>query len=126
MMMNLLNYGATYKQEFRATAVAAGSDAQLLKAVDATGLQYSKATDALAAISQPNIKLAIVAATSANLKQLISNKAKLDAFMQRGGYVVFHGLSAQSLEDYNKVVGYNHMIRPMRRERLTFPQSKTR
>ncbi len=118
LMSNLLAYGATYKQVFRAVSLVSSGDAQLTKAADAIGLQYSNANDALTAISNPATKLAIIEATPANLQQLSANMTKLNAFMQSGGYVVFHGLSAAGLDDYNKIVGFNHMIRPMRRERV--------
>ncbi len=124
LLANLLSYGMTYKQEFRPVALVSGGNDQLVKAADAIGLQYAKAGDALAAISDPKIRLALVEATPANLKQLSSNMVKLNAFMQGGGYIMFHGLGAAGLEDYNKIVGFNHMIRPMRRERVTFPPNK--
>jgi beta-galactosidase len=120
LMSNLLSYASTYKQEFRPVALVANGSTQLVKAVDAAGLQYSNASDALSAISDPKIKLALISATPANLKQLAGNMAKVSAFMQRGGYIVWHGLTPEGLEDYNKLVGANHMIRPMRRERVQF------
>jgi beta-galactosidase len=119
LLSNLVSYASTYKQEFRPVALVASSP-DLIKAADAAGLQYSTTGDALAAISDPKIKLAIVSATPANLKQLAGNMAKVNAFMQRGGYIVWHGLTPEGLADYNKLVGANHMIRPMRRERVQF------
>jgi beta-galactosidase len=44
---------------------------------------------------------------------------KVNAFMQSGGYIVWHGLTPSGLGDYNKIVGFNHMIRAMRRERVS-------
>ncbi|HEX8833843.1 MAG TPA: hypothetical protein VF719_06565, partial [Abditibacteriaceae bacterium] len=112
LLSNMVGYASTYKQEFRQVAlVASGPD--LAKAADAAGLQYSTSADALAAISDPKIKLALISATPANLGQLAGNMAKVNAFMQRGGYIVWHGLTPEGLEDYNKLVGVNHMIRPM-------------
>ncbi len=122
LLANLLAYGAAYKQEFR--PVAAFGDAQLLKVLDATGVQYAKADNLLAAISDPKIKLVIVSATPANLKTLADKLAQVQAFNTRGGYLVFNGLTPEGLADYNKIVGFEHMIRPMRRERVTFPAVK--
>jgi beta-galactosidase len=101
LMSNLLSYASTYKQEFRPVALVASGSTQLTKAADAAGLQYSNAGDALAAISDPKIKLAVISATPANLKQLAGNMAKVNAFMQRGGYIVWHGLTPEGLADYN-------------------------
>jgi hypothetical protein len=57
------------------------------------GLQYSKANDALGALSTPNARIAIIAATPAHLKQLASNMAKVNAFTQAGGSIIFNGLT---------------------------------
>ena len=120
LMANLLRYASTYKQEFRPVALVASGNAPLVKAADAAGLEYSKSGDVLAAISNPQIKLALVEATPANLKTLAANMTKVNVFMARGGYIVFNGLTPAGLADYNKVVGANHMIRAMRRERVQF------
>jgi beta-galactosidase len=76
LLANLINYASTYKQTFREVALAAGDNAQLTKAVDALGVRYSKATDALSAISDPKVKLAVIDASPANLKQLAANLPK--------------------------------------------------
>jgi beta-galactosidase len=120
LLANLVNYGSTYKQTFRQVALAAGDNAQLVKAMDALGVTYSKATDALGAISDPKVKLAVINASPANLKQLSANLSKVEAFNKAGGYIVFNNLSPEGLADYNKIVGFDHMIRPMQRERVLF------
>ncbi len=120
LLQNLLNYAASYKQEFRPVAVASDST-PLLKVIDATGLQYQKTADPVAALGDTNIKLLLVSATPQNLKALTAAQAKVDAFMARGGYIVFYGLTPDGLADYNKLVGFEHMIRPFKRERVTFP-----
>ena len=119
LLHNLLAYASSYKQEFRPVAVAS-DNAQLFKAIDALGLQYQKA-DAVAALDDKNIKLLLVSATPQALKNLVANQAKVNAFTARGGYLVFHGLTPEGLADYNKLVGFDHMIRPFKRERVTFP-----
>jgi beta-galactosidase len=118
LLANLIGYGNTYKLEYRRVAVAA-NDPQLLKVLDTIGLEYSKVGGALQAISQANIQLAVVEATPANLQQLADNIARVNSFMQGGGYIVFNGLTPEGLENYNKIVGFGHMIRPMRRERIS-------
>jgi hypothetical protein len=124
LMSNLLSYAATYKQEFRAVALVASGEAQLVKVADAIGLQYTQNNDPLAAISDAKIKLAIIEATPANLQKLSGALAKVNAFTARGGYLVLHGLTPAGLNDYNKIVGFDHMIRPMQRERVLFSPVK--
>ena len=120
LLANMVNYGTTYKQTFRQVALAAGGNDQLLKAIDALGVTYTKSASALEAISDPKIKLAVIDASPANLKQLSANMAKVQAFNAAGGYIVFNNLSPEGLADYNKIVGFDHMIRPMQRERVLF------
>ena len=52
LLLNLIRCGAAYKQEY-ANVAAVIADEQLGKAIDAIGLQYTKAADALAAIRTP-------------------------------------------------------------------------
>ena len=124
LLVNLLDYCANYKQEFRAVVAVVNDAPQLGKSLDAIGLQYVKASDPLAALDLTKGKIAIISASPANLKVLAQNTAKVAAFNAGGGTVVLHGLTPEGLSDYNKVVGYNHLIRPMRRERVSFPPVK--
>jgi beta-galactosidase len=66
------------------------------------------------------LKLAVINASPANLKQLAANLPKVEAFNKGGGYIVFNNLTPEGLSDYNKIVGFEHMIRTMQRERILF------
>jgi len=120
LLLNLVAYAATYKLEFREVAAATQGDPQLAAMMDAVGLKYTPAAGPLKAIGG-GAKLAVVAATPAHLKTLADNLAKVRAFTEAGGWVVLHGLAPDGLADYNRLVGFDHLIRPMRRERVTFP-----
>jgi beta-galactosidase len=120
LLVNLVAYGRSYKQEI-ANVTAVIADEQLGKAMDAIGVQYSKAGDVLAAIADPDRRIAVISATPANLKTLAANMDKLTAFWDRGGHVVLHGLTPEGLADYNRIVGFDHVIRKFKRERVTFP-----
>jgi beta-galactosidase len=123
LLANLIAYAADYKREFRPVAAAGLNDPQLIRTLDAIGVSYQKASDPLKAIAQPGT-IAIVEATPANLQTLAANKAQLDKFNKGGGWLVLLGLTPDGLEAYNKIVGFNHMIRPFRRERVTFPAQR--
>jgi len=120
LLANLVEYGRDYKQEI-ANVAAALEDEQLGKAMDAIGVQYIRAADALSAIGDPDKNVAVISATPANLKALAANRPKLEAFWNRGGYVLLHGLTPEGLGDYNRIVGFDHVIRKFKRERVTFP-----
>ncbi len=123
LLANLIAYGSTYKQEFREVA-AVIDDPELGKALDAIGLRYSRESDPVKAVSRSDVKLAIVSATPSNLKALAAEIDQVNSFTRGGGYLLFHGLTPEGLADYNKVVGVEHLIRPFRRERVTFPVVK--
>lgn len=115
LAVNLLNYAAAYKLE--QVAVSAAVDAALAKVLDAINLRYTAAAGPLEALARG--RLAIVSASSANLKALAAAQDKVRAFTQAGGYLVLHGLTPAGLDDYNKLVGFEHMIRPFRQERVS-------
>jgi len=120
LLVNLLDYAAAYKLEFRQVAACA-TDPQLAKTLDAIGLQYAKAGDPLAALGAGGAAVAVISASPAHLKALAGALPKVSAFTDAGGWIVLHGLTPEGLADYNKLVGFDHMIRPFRRERVTFP-----
>jgi beta-galactosidase len=120
LLANLVAYGGKYKQEI-ANVSAVIVDAQLGKAMDAIGVQYRKDVDALAAVSDPDRKIAVISATPDNLKTLAANMDKLTGFWDRGGAIVLHGLTPEGLTSYNQIAGFDHVIRQFKRERVTFP-----
>ncbi len=118
LLLNLLSYGATYKQEFR-PAVAVAADAPLLAAtLDAIGLRHDKASDPLEAIAKSG-GVAIITATPEHLQTLADHLPQIDEFTRGGGWLVVAGLTPDGLASFNKLVGVEHMIRPFKRERVT-------
>jgi hypothetical protein len=120
LLANLVDYAAGYKLTYRPVAAAVEPDSPLARALDAAGLKRTAAADPLQAIAQPGA-VAVVTATPANLKALASNPDRLAAFTEGGGWLLLNGLTPDGLSDYNKIVGFEHMIRPFKRERVTFP-----
>jgi beta-galactosidase len=123
LLANLIDYGASYRQTFRPVAVAAADNPPLTKALDATGLQYIRAAGPLQAVSKPG-GIAIVNASSANLKSLADSQTQVHAFTQNGGWIVLNNLTPEGLTDFNKLVGVDHIIRPFTREKVTFPPTR--
>ena len=119
LLLNLIEYGAGYEQVFRPVAAAVGGSPILGKTLDATGLKYDAAADALAALKPGGV--AIVHASPANLKLLADNPAKVEAFTASGGWLVLNGLTPEGLASYNRLVGHDHVIRPFTMERVTLP-----
>ena len=120
LVLNLLAAGMGYRQEF-AGVTAYVQDAQLAQALDALGLQYTKASDPLAALKDPARRIAILSGTPATLKTLVGAKEVLAAFYQRGGTLILHGVPPAGLADLNTLTGVQNLMRPFIRERVQFP-----
>ncbi|HZZ73595.1 MAG TPA: glycoside hydrolase family 2 TIM barrel-domain containing protein [Pirellulales bacterium] len=124
LLENLMAYGATYKQSFRAATAVVQSDPQWAKAIDAIGLQCDNSEDPLAALAKPN-SIALISATPDHLKTLAAHLPEVKKFTQGGGWIVFSGLTPAGLDAYNAIVGWQHMIRPFKRERVFFPANRS-
>ncbi|MGO9115205.1 MAG: glycoside hydrolase family 2 TIM barrel-domain containing protein [Thermoguttaceae bacterium] len=120
LLANLIRYGATYKQVFRPVTAVVSDRSQLAKVLDATGLQYANADDPLTALRTPGT-IAVIEATPANLKTLADHLPAVQRFTEDGGFLLLNGLTPEGLASYNKIVGFEHMIRPFKRERVLFP-----
>ena len=121
LLLNLLGYAATYRQEFYPVLAVVAGAPQLQAALDGIGVKYAAVPDALAAVTQKPPATAIVAATPAALKTLAANLAIVKAFTSGGGALVLCGVTPAGLADYNRIVGVDHMLRPGKRERITLP-----
>ncbi len=126
LVLNLLGYAATYRQEFYPVVAAVVAAPQLQVVLDASGLKYTPVPDALTAIQQKTPATAIVAATPAALKTLTSNLPAVKAFTSGGGALVLCGVTPEGLADFNRIVGVDHMLRPGKRERVTLPVVRDR
>ncbi|MCU0962539.1 MAG: hypothetical protein MUF48_20785, partial [Pirellulaceae bacterium] len=120
VFVNVVNAAAQYRQVF-APVVAIASDPQLTRALDAVGVQYDQGTDPVAALADPGCQIAVLSATPETLRSLAAQQAALRSFWDRGGTILFHGLTPEGLADFNLIVGVEHVIRPFRRERVVFP-----
>jgi beta-galactosidase len=120
LFMNLLAYGAAYKQVFRPVTVVAADGSPLAKVLAAMGLQYVKAADPLAALAVPG-GIAVIEASPQNLKILAEHLPQVEQFTAADGFIVFNGLTPAGIESYNKIVGFEHLIRPFKRERVILP-----
>jgi hypothetical protein len=122
LLLNLLDYSTTYELKFRQTAAAV--EPPLAKVLESINLQCTPAADPLAAIDAGQI--AVVSATPANLQNLATHQDQVQAFTEAGGWLVLHGLTPEGLADFNRLVGFEHMLRPFRRERVTFALPRNR
>ncbi len=123
LLRNLIQAGQRYRLEYAQVATVIDNE-PFSQALDAVGLQYSKAANPLAAIRDGQNQIAIVTAQADRLKMLAGNSAALQQFWDGGGTLILCGVTPEGLNDFNTIVGVNHVMRPFKRERVTFPQKK--
>jgi hypothetical protein len=123
LLVNMLRYADHYKLVTVPTSAVVEGNAPLKTALDGMGLQYSAVNDPMAAISQ-NGSIAVIDASPANLKTLAGNIDKVQAFTQGGGWIIFNNLTPDGLADYNKLVGFDHVIRHYGKEKVTWSPTR--
>lgn len=120
LLANLLSYGATYKQQFKPTTEIAGASAPLQKALDAVGLQAAKSDD-VSSVLKGGAGIAVVDGSPDNLRKLADQLPAFKAWTGKGGWMVLNNVSPDGLAAFNKLVGVDHLMRPYRREKVSFP-----
>jgi len=129
LLANLLEYASTYRLEYHPVISVTAGDESLARTLDAIGVKHAAASDPLPAISDSageQKSVAIIAATPPHLRALAANLPAIDRFTKAGGWILLHGLTPEGLREYNKIVGVEHLIRPFRRERVTFAPVRSR
>ncbi|MBV9851951.1 MAG: hypothetical protein JO250_19980, partial [Armatimonadetes bacterium] len=48
-------------------------------------------------------------------------RAQVNVFTRSGGWIILNALAPDGLADYNRIVGYTHLIRPFKQEKVTWP-----
>ena len=91
-------------------------DQKLAELVATTGVAFQNAAAVAETLSGD---VAVVRATSENLDWLDKNRPKVTEFCNRGGWLMLAGLDAAGIESFNRLVGFQHRIRPFRREAVT-------
>ncbi len=120
LFANLLGAAASYRFETRPVLACVEGSSPLAAALDGLGLKYASVSNPLAALENAQ-GIAIVSATPNHLRALAGGQAVVDKFVEGGGRLILNGLTPEGLADFNRLVGFDHMIRPFGRERVTFP-----
>ena len=144
LLGNMIQYAADYRLNYTPVIVCTdGLDKNLLAELDAMQLKYKTTNDISELLKNTGTLLSgqqsstyeeavyltpktvlIVSATPKNLKSLVESNEEIEAFTKTGGTILLHGLTPDGLEQYNKLVGIDHIIREFRREKVAFPAKK--
>ena len=116
---NMVNYALDYELVRNTTAAVMPEGTPRDDLIKESGLQYDTAADALSAIQDEANDIVVADASAANLRKLAANQDAVKQFVDRGGWLMLWGVTPEGLDSFNKLVGYNHLIRPFRREKVS-------
>ena len=117
---NLVQYVASYERKALPVTLAVEKDFTR-ESLLATGVVASSVEDPLAAIKADPGAIHVVEGTEENLATLAANKAALDDVYAAGGWLFVLNVTPESLDAFNAIVDYEHLIRPFRQELVRFP-----
>jgi beta-galactosidase len=117
LLLNLLRFAGSYAQSSSPAGVVV-SDPRKRAALDAVALSYTQGDDPIALMKTGRYPVLVVEATPENLSRLARNAEALEAYTNRGNWIMLWGLEPEGLETFNKIVGVDHLIRPFRLERV--------
>ncbi len=118
---NLAAYCAAYTPERRTTAVVMDEAGPAFRLLSASGPEFDRVGNVLAAISGGKHDIIVFDATAETLAALAEHSRDATAFMDRGGWLMAWGLTAEGLADFNRLVGVEHLLRPFELERVSLP-----
>ena len=119
LLRNMMETYAGFTPAAGVVAICAPGNRLLVDNVRATGV-LSKIVDSVdAAIDPARHKVALIDATPGNLQALNRLKGRATAFQDAGGWIMLCGLGREGVDEFNELMGTNHMIRPFRLERVT-------
>jgi len=118
---NMVDYVAGYQPVKKQSILVADQDSPAAKTIAEIGLSYTTSDNPVAAIENKEAEIVIVEATKERMDALAGATDKVNAFNDRGGWLVILGITPDTLDDFNKIVGVDHIIRPFVMERVQFP-----
>ncbi|MDF3129469.1 glycoside hydrolase family 2 TIM barrel-domain containing protein [Kiritimatiellaeota bacterium B1221] len=117
---NLVHYAATYQRVTRQIETVVSNPTNL-KALHDIGVSATENSDPVASLKANPRGIVIVEGTAENLTALAEAPREVETFTQSGGYLLLLDITPDSLQAFNQLVGYDHVLRPFREERVRFP-----
>jgi hypothetical protein len=124
LLHNALSWAAARSEAEpgRTVAYVAGDEA-LRSFLDRSGLSYEPAAD-LEALLGARADVAVVRATAGALQALAARRDEVRSYCAGGGWLMLVGVDEAGLAEFNALVGFDHRIRPFRREAVVL-QART-
>jgi len=110
-------YYIGHMPEFPVLMLEHGRRSRLIQQV----VPVQKVANPVAALEGKRGTMAVIDASPKNLKALVAARDKLKAYTDSGKWLMLWGLTPQGLDDFNRLVGVKHMIRPFTAEEVDLP-----
>ncbi len=117
LLYNILAYfNKPFPAKKRQVYVYSPDDNKLKDFIRRTGVKIKKINKQENLFSENSIT--IVNGTRKSLKYLLEKKEKVEEYCKNGNWVVIFNINNRSINDFNKLVGFNHRIRKFGREKV--------
>lgn len=117
---NMVRYAAGYKKVER-LVLADIQNPFLSGVLGSLGLRAEKVTDPIESLRKHPASILLVEGSRENLARLADQPKVLQEFWESGGWIFVLNVTPESLPDFNRIVGYEHIIRKFRQEMVRFP-----
>ncbi len=112
----LINHAFDYEPVNREVIEAIPEDSYMAQMLADAGLDASYDPNPLKAMEAVPGGIVLVNGTAEKLGQLTANLDQVKAFRQNGGWIVLYDVTPEAQEEFNELVGVEHMMRPGTRE----------
>ena len=119
LLRNLAEHYASYRPPKGIAGLYAPNNRLLREGLRETGVQAEQVGSVRGALNPEEFKVAVIHASRSNLKVLNGMTSRVKRFQQAGGWIMLAGLTPAGIDEYNRLLGTDHLIRPFRMERVT-------
>ena len=114
---NMVYYASSFEATHKETAVVMPEDDLRTGLLRQIHLDFASFGDPIEALDS-NRQIVIVDGAAENTDALAANQGKVRAFTDGGGWLILWGVTPEGLDDYNKLVGVDHVMRRFLREKV--------
>ncbi|MFW5830312.1 MAG: hypothetical protein ACOCXA_08640, partial [Planctomycetota bacterium] len=115
----IVNHAYEYEPLHRHMREVLPESGYITKMLQEAGVEADLAEDPLRAMQELPHGVVLVAASQEMLAQLARNIEQVREFRRQGGWLVLLNVTPAMLEDFNTVVGVDHLMRPGTREAVS-------
>ncbi len=130
LLRNMLAVCGTYSPAAGVAALVAAKDDPLADRLAESGVLFERAGSVAAALDSGKYAAAVIAADAGHLEALLAARKQALAFQDAGGWIVLCGVGPEGIDEFNRIVGDDFMLRPFRYEAVamenpTYPLAAT-